>query len=133
MGGVFSRNGGDEKRKQTLVYAELISEKSLPADLPPIKVLINESLATSAVDQIRDSHHIANELSKELVMDMLTDKKSPEKLGTLLKHVFKYESLLQPTRELIYWSLKLPTTYQPIYELTKSSFDYVGVSRILYP
>eukprot|EP01039_Chlorochromonas_danica_P008286 gene8286-9136_t len=130
MGGYFSSSGdsSNEKRGTTVAkasfYAELLSDKGLPSDLPPIKVLINDQLATTAVDQLRDSQVAAHELAKNLVIDMLRDKDSPKKLGTLLQYVFKYESLLQPTRDLLYWSLRLPTTYSPIYSQLKYTFNY---------
>lgn len=112
--GAGSRRKGTQITRSTSVYAEIVSDQGLPADLPPIKVLINDQLASTAVDQLRDSQVAAHDLAKTLVVDMLTDQQSPAKLGIMLKHIFSYESLLLPTRELIYWSLQLPSTYEPI-------------------
>jgi hypothetical protein len=112
--------------KRTVFYAELISEKALPADLPAVKVLINDRIASSAVDQLRDSEMLAQKLAKEVVFDLLNDRHSPERLGTLLKYVFSYESLLQPARDLLYWSLHLPQSYGSIYWMSKQSIQQMG-------
>lgn len=119
------KSGGNSNK----VYAELISDGSLPSDLPTIKVLINDSLATTAVDQLRDSQVAAHELSKSLIVDVLTDKHTPPKLGIILQSIFSYESLLQPTRDLIYWSIQIPSTFNPIYQQTKQTLNYVDVSN----
>ncbi|RYG99098.1 hypothetical protein EON65_50635 [archaeon] len=90
MGGSSSKrdNEGGEQggRKSARIgnktfYAEIVTDKPLPADVPPIKVLINEQLAATAVDTLRDSQALAHELSKELVVDYLTNRNSPAHLG----------------------------------------------------
>lgn len=88
------------------LYAEIVTDKALPADIPPIKVLIHDQIVSTAADSIRDSETVVNQLSKALILDFLTSPTSPEKFGTLLRYVFGYEYLVQPSRELIYWSLR---------------------------
>ena len=109
MGNNNSSNQSESKgenQKPISFYAEIITDKTLPTDIPPIKVLIHEQIVSTATDSIRDSEIVVNQLSKSLILEFLNNPSSPEKLGTLLRYVLGYEYLLQPTRELIYWSLK---------------------------
>lgn len=99
MGGNSSKSDNNEGEKQDgrkstrignrTFYAEIITDKAMPADVPPIKVLINDQLAATAVDTLRDSQALAHELSKELVVDYLTNKHSPAHVGTQL-HFFVF-------------------------------------------
>eukprot|EP01031_Cornospumella_fuschlensis_P032744 gene32744-39584_t len=140
MGGSSSKHDNEgsaaqEGRKSARIgtktfYAEIITDKALPADVPPIKVLINEQLAATAVDTIRDSQALAHELSKKLVVDYLTNKNSSEHVGIVLKVATSYESILKPTRDLIYWSLQFPCSIDPIATNAKSIINYIPVETV---
>lgn len=110
---------GSELRKVKRIYAELISDRGLPSNIPPIKVLINEKIALTAADQIKDSHVIAHELSKSLLLDFLHNPSSKNQFGQFLNDIFRYEYLLAPTRNLIYWSFTTPNVHYYIYDFTK--------------
>eukprot|EP01031_Cornospumella_fuschlensis_P028915 gene28915-34894_t len=109
-------------------YAEIITDKALPADVPPIQVLINEQLAATAVDTIRDSQALAHELSKKLVVDYLTNKCSSEHFGIMMKVATSYESILKPTRDLIYWSLQFDSIASNAKSIIKK--DYIPVEAV---
>jgi hypothetical protein len=92
------------------VYAEIVSEGDDSEISAPLKVFVYETLTSSAVDSIRDSQQLANELAKSLVIEVLDKKENIGKLGELLEYTFASDTVLSPTRELIYWSLKLDST-----------------------
>lgn len=87
------------------VYAEIVSEEQSKSGVPPLKVLLHEQLTSSAIDSLRDSHAIANDLAKKLSLDILKEPETLGKFGQLLGYIFAYESVLYPTRLLIYWSI----------------------------
>jgi hypothetical protein len=96
-------------------YAELISNPSSQNNQRlPIKVYIgeqiNEQITNSAVDSIRDSQQQVQELAKSVVLEILTNPTNQSSLGLLLNDMFLYESILAPTRDLIYWSLTFDET-----------------------
>lgn len=111
MGGNFSAD--PQKNNVTSgKYAKILVEDgpSLPSDIPSFKVLVHEQLAASASDSIEGSKIIAQEISKSLVVDLLRSKENPQKFGMILGDVLKFDSILQPTRALIYWSLNTETS-----------------------
>jgi hypothetical protein len=128
MGAGSSKKKGAEKEGDT--YAEL----SGVSDFPPIRVLINEQFTSSAVDSLKDSEEVLRVLSKSIVMDILHDKKMPGKFGELLQYTFSGEPVLQPTRELLYWSLKTPEVSRNTQALAKwhlSNYaDSYGVPQV---
>jgi hypothetical protein len=113
------KSAKSEEKKKVNFYAELISDKGLPSDIPPIRVLINEQIASSAIDSIKDSQRIAHELSKSILLDYLDDEVSINQFGEFLKTIFGYESLQFSTRDLIYWSLSFPEVHKSIYSMTQ--------------
>lgn len=135
-----SKNNEVNKKQQTknksqeLLYAEIISNKSdknknnydVKSDdnyqnqknIPPMKILLNNYITSSTVDSIRDSmkdsKEYLNMLSRELLLGILHDNKNQHIFGDFLKYSFSYESILLPTRELIYYSLYDNNTYHII-------------------
>lgn len=89
-------------------YAKIVMDDgpSLPSDIPSFKVLIHEQLAQSASNSIEGSTLLAQEISKSLVVDLLRSKENTKKFGVLLGDIFKFDSILEPTRSLIYWSIQ---------------------------
>jgi len=110
--------------KNIAFYAELVSDFSNGKDFLPIQVLVKESIKFSAVESLRDSHLIANQLAKNLVIDVFKHPDSINKLGQILQYMFNYDGVLQPTRNLVYWSLGLDVTIQNTNELIKSQRNY---------
>ena len=75
---------------------------------------LKSSAKSSAVDSLRDSKKVANEMARDIVYTFLKEKSSQGKFGDLLQSIFAYESTLYPTRWLIYWSLGLDYTKKNI-------------------
>jgi hypothetical protein len=59
------------------LYVEIKNDKSAE----PIKILMKESIASSAVDSLRDSHELAHELSKSMILNYLND---PETVNVVM-------------------------------------------------
>lgn len=123
-----SDSSGSSKKSSSHVstsfYAELISDKALPSELPSIKVFFNDQITSTAVDSLHDSEAVAQQLSKSLLLELLQDKKAISQFGIFLNHIFQFESLLLPTRSLIYWSLHLDPTVRATDSLVKSQASY---------
>ena len=106
MGGNFSK---DDKSKANNIYAELITGKS-----PPIKVLLNEQITSTAVDSLKDSlndsKEFVNLFANNLVIEVLKDKNTAKTFGNFLNYTFSFESTKAPTRSLIYWSIMSDTS-----------------------
>ncbi len=89
--------------------------------ITPIKVLLNEQITSSAVDSIRESQLIANEMAKSLIIEFFREPSSPKKFGELLNYIFSYESVLKPSRDIVYWSLQSSETYKSVELQAKSN------------
>ena len=89
-----------------------------------LQMLLHESITSSALMSLKDSHQIANDFAKILVLDILSHQESTSNLGILLSSLFKYESVRLPTRNLIYWSLFLPPTISTLSELSIVQTNY---------
>ena len=103
--------------KNRALYAEIVTKEQKRYNgeiLPPIKVLLNETLASQAVDSIKDSKAVVNEVAKSVITDILNHKSTPKRFGLILKDVFSNESVLSPTRWLVYWSLDLESTFKSL-------------------
>jgi hypothetical protein len=123
MGGNQSSENHKNKgnlSKPEKFYAELVND-GRPTNVPNIKVFIGDQVAMTALGSLKSSEVLAHEISKSLVVDLLKDPANIAKFGILLRHTFQFEYLLQPTRGLIYWSLKSQVSYSNIYFLTKSN------------
>lgn len=120
----FSHDKDEKKSKGRKFYVELVSDKPLPAAIPPFRVLINDQLTSSAVDSIKDSQLLANRISKSLISNLLSDHTTPEQFGTLLREIFIYEYIRAPTRDLAYWSLHLSDTKRNTFFLAKDNLSY---------
>lgn len=106
------------------LYADLITdEDSETTGLKPIRVILNESLTSSAVESIRDSQEIANALAKELIIDILSDKGTENKFGIFLQHIFTFDSTLQSARDLVFWGLKSDQSMSNATTLAKESLS----------
>lgn len=55
-------------------------------------------------------------------------------LGIVLKTAISYESILKPSRDFIYWSVKLPCNIEPLVKITKSFIhrDYIPAQTISF-
>jgi hypothetical protein len=61
--------------------------------LPPIKTILNEQIASTAIETIRDSKALANTMAKAWISEALADKTTPKKFGDILNRIFSYESV----------------------------------------
>jgi hypothetical protein len=73
--------------------------------IPGIQLLVNDTLAITALEGIKDSHDLAQSIAKQLVVQVLTTPIYQDQFADILKYIFSYESVLSPTRWLVYWSL----------------------------
>jgi hypothetical protein len=112
-----NRNNNDK------LYAEVIRVKG-ENYLKPIKVILNEQIASTAVDSIRESHDLVKALAKDLILDVLNDPNNPKKLGVFINHTLSFESVLYPTRDLIYWTLKLDSSHKNFLFQSKWQVNY---------
>ena len=102
------------------------------AQTPGLRNLVHDTITSQAVDELKRSQQMANDLAKSLILEVLKRKENRGKLGELLQYTFAADTVLTPTRELIYWSLELEQTFKNIvwqvqwhrnYWLGLSSFD----------
>ena len=73
--------------------------------IPGIQLLVNDTLAITALEGIKDSHDLAQSIAKQLVLQVLTTPIYQDQFADILKYIFSYDSVLSPTRWLVYWSL----------------------------
>eukprot|EP01041_Mallomonas_annulata_P009590 gene9590-19933_t len=100
------------------------SESEDKIDSVAIDVLVKERITTSAVESLRDSQQLANDMAKTLVIDIFQDKANVKKLGHILQYLFSFEKVLEPTRHLVHWSLQLPVTVDNTTWLVKAQRQY---------
>jgi hypothetical protein len=115
------------RNPRLLAFCQKQGPPPLPNPILPknqIKDLLNEQISSTAVDSLRDSQQVANEMAKTIIYDVLKDKDTKGKFGELLQFLFAYESVLHPTRWLVYWSLNLDSTMNSIEYQTKWQIDY---------
>jgi len=129
-------SGKDNEFHQTLktvakgkrkIYAEIIGVDDISRGLRPVKVLVNESFVASALDSIKaalNSHDLANSLAKDLVINILDASDNRPKLGKWLQYIFDYESVRNPTRWLVYWSIARTDTIHQSSSLLRTQIDY---------
>lgn len=103
------------------VYAELEQDDDR---LPTIKVLVREAAVESAVESLKDAEALAKVLSKDLVLDAMQADSSRHQLGLFLQNIFSYESVLSPTRWLVYSSIASPSVVTSAEHLVLSQRDY---------
>ena len=124
-----SENKKEDGLVRVKLYAEIVSDLANGKDILPIQVLVKETIKSSAVESLRDSQLLANQLAKDLVIDIFKHPESTRKLGEILKYMFNYENVLAPTRSLVYWSLKLPPTVASTVTLVNSQRDYFFIGE----
>lgn len=99
--------------------------------------IVREHISFTAVVSIRDSQETGNELAKTKVMDALKDPASIIEFGELLKYSFSYESVLKPTRDLLYWSIQSEDTFRNLMHVSRGGIDDWAKSRgkddLIYP
>ena len=66
---------------------------------------MNQTLTSTAIDSLRDSKEVANQLAKSWLIGFLGDKNNATKFGYVLQDLFAYEPVLSPTRWLVYWTI----------------------------
>jgi hypothetical protein len=113
MGGSSSKQKGKDG-----IYAEIVSEKMEEADIPPIQILLNERITSSAVESLKDSKQVIQLLAESLIYDTLHDQDTPKKFGEVLQYVFSYESTLANTRSQLFWAVNTPDCLKSIESLT---------------
>lgn len=117
-------SGGDLQTKAVnKVEVEIVGSGDM-GFAPPLHILINETLTSSAVDSIRDSRQLANELAKSLLIEVLERKENRGKFGELLLYLFVSDTVLSPTRHTIYWTLTLDNTIKNIVSNVEIHRDY---------
>lgn len=95
---------------------------TLAADpLSGVQQLVNDKLALSASDTIKESHDDAERLAKKLVLEALNKVEYRNEFGKVLEYIFSVESVRRPTRDLIYWSVSLPLSLN---EIDRQAFSY---------
>ncbi len=104
----------------TKIYAELISDHPLPLDIPPLKVLINEQIASTTADSLRNSSVIAHNLAKSMILDVLTPQ-NIKSFGKMSQRMLGLDYTLQSTRSILFWSLRFPVVENVSKILIKSS------------
>lgn len=85
--------------------------------------IVGEHISSTAVDSIRDSQESGNVLAKSKIMDVLKDKAAVTNFGELLNYSFSYESVLKPTRDLLYWSIQTEDCLKNLSNVSKSGID----------
>jgi hypothetical protein len=70
-----------------------------------IQLLVNDTLTMTALEGIKDSHDLAQSIAKQLVLQVLTTPIYQDQFAGVLNYIFSYESVLSPTRRLIYWTI----------------------------
>ncbi len=55
---------------------------------------------------------------------LLDDNNNPSKFGELLQYMFAYETVVGPTRDLVYWSLNSSDSYRGAKWLATTQRDY---------
>jgi len=70
-----------------------------------IQLLVNDTLTLTALEGIKDSRDLAENIAKQLVLQVLTTPIYQEQFAEVLKYIFSYETVLSPTRWLAYWAL----------------------------
>jgi hypothetical protein len=109
-----ANSGGDLQTKSvSKVEVEIVGSGDM-GFAPPLHILINETLTSSAVDSIRDSRQLANELAKSLLIEVLER----------LLYLFVSDTVLSPTRHTIYWTLTLENTIKNIVTNVEIHRDY---------
>lgn len=104
------------------VYSEFIEDKTM--DVKNIKDLFNSQLQQKAVNSIRDSETVVNDLAKALLIDVFLNPGNRGNLGNALQYLFTHETVLKPTRELVYWSVNSSDSQHQILNLSKSQVSY---------
>ena len=105
------------------------SENAGKSLLPQPSGIVREHISSTAVDSIRDSQQTGNELAKANIMEVLKDKKSIIQFGELLSYSFSYESVLKPTRDLIYWSIQTEDSLKSLAHVSQSGIEDWSKSR----
>eukprot|EP01038_Epipyxis_sp_PR26KG_P009578 gene9578-12901_t len=106
---VLSQNrkiGGNGSDEENPIGSIRQNQNDPKAPLVPIKVLLNAQIASSAIDSMKDSQILVNELAKSMLLEVLKDDHSSQKFGELLKHILSYQPTRYSTRSLIYWTLR---------------------------
>ena len=73
---------------------------------------------------MKESQITAKEFAKDLIIDMLSRETIQKEFGFVLQTIFESESVLHPTRDLIYWSLRQPSTADDTMYMAKQQRDY---------
>ena len=128
--------GGGDTDTHDVDWDDAVLSRYPPTDdgahSPGLRNLVHDTITSQAVDELKRSQQMANDLAKSLILEVLGRKENRGKLGELLQYTFAADTVLTPTRELIYWSLELEQTFKNIvwqvqwhrnYWLGLSSFD----------
>ena len=63
-------------------------------------------------------------LARKFVLEALTEEASYGRLGLMLQSILSSESVVSPTRVLVYWSIEQPSTMKNWQALTRSQALY---------
>ena len=86
-----------------------------------LQTIINDQLSTS----IKGAANLAKLEAKEMILSTLQTPENIHKFGHFLHNILGYDSVINSTTELIYWSLFLPSTYNNTLVLLKYNvIDY---------
>ncbi len=114
----------DEKSQNAVessnIFAELVPR---PMNLPPLKLVINDQIAISASDSLKDSQRIVDSLAKSMTLELFGDE-NRENFGTMLRHILNLNYTQEPIREMVLWSLKNANLQRSFSHLCKTNALY---------
>ena len=95
-----------------------------------IQILVDRAIAPTAVDSIKESEELVNELAKTICIDVLQKKEYATVFGVFLQDLFKFDSVREPTVGLVTWAVATPEAFQNTLHLAKVNRDYwIGVDQ----
>ena len=86
----------------------------LSAAATGVQQLVNEQLKSSASDTLKESRDDAEKLAKSLILDACNKTEYRHEFGRVLEYIFSFESVQNPTRDLVWWSVKSPMSMNEI-------------------
>lgn len=133
----MGNNSGKSERPATVhddnnpidMYVDIMMNLEDSVDIAPIKAMLNDHISSSAIDTIRDSQVAANELAKTIIIEYFDNKQSAKQFGDMLSYTFSYESVLKPTRDLLFWSIDADSSKAHVYQQAKAGlYDWCAAS-----
>lgn len=106
------------------ITAEIIGNYTEDGKLKPIRVILTDQIAASAVDSMKDSKDLANQLAKDLVVEILQTPKNHTVFSEMLQKIVGEEGFNEYTRSLVYWALHSKESVDYSIILMKAQVEY---------